>query len=277
MSTAITKKRSWPLTAALLAFPLAIGVWWLVREPPVPRFDHRGAAAPTRGADAAVRSPSPDAGREAQLSPREAEADADAGAVKLDSAVPGLREIAESNRLLQRAKGMLEKDPVGARATIDDALRLHPKNEDALELRARLFLDDEEYESATEMAERCLGVSSTNQTCLSFQLWSYTRSGRFKQAKPLLEACLERDPKSKDCGSGMVSVLLRSGNTEEAREAARHLESEHPGSTDAHLALGGVAEAAGDLEDARKNYEAACSKGQEFACRRAEEIRRGSD
>lgn len=134
---------------------------------------------------------------------------------------------------------------------------------------ARRLLADEAYDDAREIALTCLDQHPGSRSCWDTLLMTYTRTGRFDEARPMLATCLEQDPDDTACMSGMVTQLVRDQDFAHAHLLAERLSSLAPDTTDALLALALVEDASGSADRALELYQAACSNGQEYACKRA--------
>ncbi len=141
-------------------------------------------------------------------------------------------------------------------------------------IRAANELEREEYDAARTSAQECLRLDPANRECFHTELFSYSRTGDFANAKVLLEECLFDEPNDVDCLSGMVTQHVRAGDFAPARALADRLRSLAPGSIFALLADAQIADRTGNVEEAVRLYESACSHGQEFACVRADELRK---
>lgn len=135
------------------------------------------------------------------------------------------------------------------------------------------YLENEEFDDARALAMACLDDDEQNDSCWQTLLFSYTRTGRFEEARPLLEDCLLQRPDDLTCLSGMTTQLLRDGDLQGAKTLVERILVLAPASVPAFLSEAQWADRSGDRVAAVGAYERACSFGQEFACRRAEQLR----
>ena len=143
--------------------------------------------------------------------------------------------------------------------------------------RASEALAREDNASARYAAQQCLRLDPADRDCFRDELWGYTRDGDFANAKILLEECLYDDPNDVDCLQSMVTQYVRDKDFTAARELADRIRVRAPGSMFSLLSDAEIAEGAGQATEAIRLYEGACSQAQEFACVRAEELRKRRD
>jgi len=127
-----------------------------------------------------------------------------------------------------------------------------------------------DYPAAEELADRCLVVAPENDACRRIRLRSLIGNGHHQAARPLLVECLDRDPDDVHCLSGMVAAHLSSRELEPASALAAHLAAIDPDSLWSRFAQANVLAAQGKRNEAAPHYEAACTLGQQAACRLAD-------
>ncbi len=136
--------------------------------------------------------------------------------------------------------------------------------------RAGAELAGGDYPAAEDLADRCLAVAPDNEACRRIRLRSLIGNGHHQAARPLLVECLDRDPDDVHCLSGMVAAHLSSRELEQASALVSHLAAIDPDGLWSHFAQANVLVAQGKHDEATSHYEAACTLGQQAACRLAD-------
>lgn len=249
---------AWLVFVALGAVPLASLVYWgVIHEEP------RAARAPGR--------PSPEGSVPARP------AAVAATALTTDRSAPPApsndgRERAVA-ALLSEARGVQRSDPKRSRALLRQALSLDPENEPALTSLSGKLLADESHDEARALAARCVAAHPENETCSTVLNYALPRGPEIDELTTRTAACLSRTPDDAKCLATMVGVDVLDGKLGEASKLAETLERVDPEGKGTLLSKARLASASGNYEDARRAFDAACTRGMEQACFRAEALR----
>jgi len=141
---------------------------------------------------------------------------------------------------------------------------------------ARDALEKEDYAAALQLAQKCLEMDPSSRDCFDVEGMVAGRTGDFATERILTEECLYDDPNDVGCLESIAKLDAMDGQFDSAQRAADRLRQLAPNSTSSALADAIIADFSGDRATALNDYEQACSRGQEYACFRAQDLRKGA-
>jgi len=157
------------------------------------------------------------------------------------------------------------------RASLREALNRHPQDVQALEELGHILLEDEAFDETIAIAERCLAEVPGHAECLDLRRMAKGRSGRLDASEH--ERCYSTRPRDFGCIQGLAQARIQQGRYREARKLIDEMRGLDPSNALVFTMEGMLAQSEGDRDAARAKYEAACSSGQEYACKVAWELR----
>jgi len=122
-----------------------------------------------------------------------------------------------------RYQAAIGADPVGARETLDQALRIAPNDAEALTMSGNLEVDQGNLGTSLSNLERARDVDPRSYNVLINLTLAYQYLGRHQDAIEAGEALVAADPLSLQAASRLAMVYTSAGDIERARSVPRRL------------------------------------------------------
>ena len=254
----MNRRRVVVLTVGAVMTVLAVGAYGLRRAPRRPAASTSGAPSPSTASRPPASGPSVTGATPSGTSKRPV--------VRAPAtAQPAAPSVADT--LVNEALAVPPDRVAEAKQLLGDALDADPRHVGALQELSRIRLEDEAYDEALALAERCLEAEPTNAKCADLRLMAMGRSGR-RDVEASERAYLER-PDDFGRVAGLAQARITAGQLTEARALIDKMRALNPENALVPTLAGLAYLRAGDDRSALAEFEAACRLGQEFACNAA--------
>jgi putative PEP-CTERM system TPR-repeat lipoprotein len=148
------------------------------------------------------------------------------------------------------------KDPVGAQASFDEALKSIPESVPAWEFLGRAYAARKQPEKALDrLREATLARPHSATLQLLLGRW-LMEAGRTFEARAAFEAAKKADSKSVAPDMALAQLEMTQGNTEPSRQHLAAVLAVQPQNTAARVLLGEIAKKTGDRTEAIAQYRA---------------------
>jgi Flp pilus assembly protein TadD len=145
-----------------------------------------------------------------------------------------------------------------------------PHDVAALKELGQILLEDEAFDETIALAERCLAEVPNDAECFDLRSMAKARSGRLDVREQ--EECYAKRPRDFVCVQGLAQARIQQGRYAEARQLIDQMRELDPDNALVPTMEAMVLSSEGDAGASLAKYQAACSMGQEHACKVAWEL-----